>query len=352
MSNASIRQPAVAGRFYPGDATKLEAEVQHYLTAARAPDDCLDPPLVKAIIAPHAGYVYSGPIAASAYVHLACSDIPIRRFILIGPAHFVPVRGLAVSGAAAFDTPLGRVPVDEAARAAALALPGVTVDEYAHRPEHCLEVQLPFLQELFLDFSIVPLLAGDTTAEEVAAVLEALWDGPETRIVISSDLSHYHSHANASRLDQETAEAIADLRPEALRGDCACGREAIAGLLLAARRRFLYIADIRRVGGSGAAASYVADDFVTRIDAGGGNAYRIRSSATHRCSSLHSNACAIDGGGITGSICCNNTGECRVFLHAHSHSGFASRILLNTGQQIIAAGCISGITRHNCQLIT
>jgi len=253
MSNASVRQPAVAGRFYPAGADQLEADVQRYLNAARAPDDCIDPPLVKAIIAPHAGYPYSGPIAASAYVHLACSDIPVRRFILIGPAHFAPVSGLAVSGAAAFDTPLGRVPVDEAARAAVLALPGVTVDEYAHRPEHCLEVQLPFLQELFLDFSIVPLLAGDTTAEEVAAVLEALWDGPETRIVISSDLSHYHSHTTAARLDQETAEAIVGLRPEALRDDCACGREPIAGLLLAARRRGMTAenVDLRSSGDTG-----------------------------------------------------------------------------------------------------
>ena len=253
MSNSSIRQPAVAGRFYPAGAVPLEADVHRYLNAALAPDDCIDPPLVKAIIAPHAGYPYSGPIAASAYVHLACSDIPVRRFILIGPAHFAPVSGLAVSGAAAFDTPLGRVPVDEAARAAVLALPGVGVDDYAHRPEHCLEVQLPFLQELFLDFSIVPLLAGDTTAEEVADALEALWGGPETRIVISSDLSHYHSHATAAWLDRETAEAIVALRPEALRDDCACGREPIAGLLLAARRRGLAAenVDLRSSGDTG-----------------------------------------------------------------------------------------------------
>ena len=253
MSISTVRQPAVAGRFYPADADQLEADVQRYLNAARAPDDCLDPPLVKAIIAPHAGYPYSGPIAASAYVHLACSDIPVRRFILIGPAHFVPVNGLAISGAAAFDTPLGRVPVDEAARDAALALPGVAVDAYAHRPEHCLEVHLPFLQELFLDFSIVPLLAGNTTPEEIAAVLEALWDGPETRIVISSDMSHYHSQTTAARLDRETAEAIVGLRPEALREDCACGREPIAGLLLAARRRGMAasLVDLRSSGDTG-----------------------------------------------------------------------------------------------------
>ena len=199
MPISQPRPPAVAGRFYPAEAERLEAQVKQYLNAAAAPEDCLDPPLVKAIIAPHAGYVYSGPIAASAYVHLACSDVPIRRFILLGPAHFAPVRGLALSSAPAFDTPLGRVPVDDEARAAALALPGVEVDDIAHRPEHCLEVQLPFLQTLFPDFTIVPLLVGDTTPEEVAVVLERLRDGPETRIVISSDLSHYHCLLYTSR---------------------------------------------------------------------------------------------------------------------------------------------------------
>jgi AmmeMemoRadiSam system protein B len=253
MPIPTIRRPAVAGRFYPGDADRLDADVRQYLSAARAPDDCLDPPLVKAIIAPHAGYPYSGPIAASAYLHLACSDIPVRRFILVGPAHFAPVRGLALSGAAAFDTPLGRVRVDDDARATILDLPGVTVDDYPHDPEHCLEVQLPFLQTLFIDFTIVPLLVGDTPAGQVADVLDALWDGPETRIVISSDLSHFYDLATARRLDEETAEAIVGLRPEALREECACGREAVAGLLLAARRRAMRaeLVDLRSSGDTG-----------------------------------------------------------------------------------------------------
>lgn len=253
MPTPHPRPPAVAGRFYPAEADRLAADVQRYLNAATAPEDCLDPPLVKAIIAPHAGYVYSGPIAASAYVQLACSDVPIRRFVLLGPAHFAPVRGLAISGAPAFDTPLGRVPVDDEARAAALSLPGVAVDDTAHRPEHCLEVQLPFLQTLFPDFTIVPLLVGDATPEEVAAVLERLWDGPETRIVISSDLSHYHDGRAARRLDDETAAAIVALRPERLRDDAACGREAIAGLLLAARRHAMTATavDLRHSGDTG-----------------------------------------------------------------------------------------------------
>ncbi|CUS03318.2 MEMO1 family protein Thimo_3050 [Candidatus Promineifilum breve] len=253
MNDHAVRSPAVAGRFYPADPDQLEAEVQRYLNAARAPEDCLDPPLVKAVIVPHAGYPYSGPIAASAYVQLACSDVPVRRFILLGPAHFAPVDGLALSGATAFDTPLGRVPVDAAARDALASFPAVVIDDYAHRPEHCLEVELPFLQTLFPDFSIVPLLVGEATAEQVAEVLEVLWGGPETRIVISSDLSHYHDHATARRLDEETAAAIVALRPEELREDCACGRAAIAGLLLAARRRAMHaeLVDLRSSGDTG-----------------------------------------------------------------------------------------------------
>lgn len=253
MNDHAVRSPAVAGRFYPADPDQLEAEVQRYLNATRAPEDCLDPPLVKAVIAPHAGFPYSGPIAASAYVQLACSDVPVRRFILLGPAHFAPVGGLALSSKMAFDTPLGRVPVDAAARDALAAFPAVTIDDYAHRPEHCLEVELPFLQTLFLDFSIVPLLVGEATAEQVAEVLEALWDGPETRIVISSDLSHYHDHATARRLDEETAAAIVALRPDQLREDSACGRAAIAGLLLAARRRAMQaeLVDLRSSGDTG-----------------------------------------------------------------------------------------------------
>lgn len=253
MPTHPIRPPAVAGRFYPADPDRLEANIRRYLNDADAPEDCEDYPLVKAVIAPHAGYSYSGPIAASAFVQLACSDIPVKRFVLLGPAHFAPVRGIALSGADAFDTPLGRVPVDEDGRAAALSLPGVTIDDDAHAPEHCLEVELPFLQELFLDFTIVPMLVGEATSEEVAAVLEALWGGPETRIVVSSDLSHYHDYATARRLDEETAAAVVALRPDALREHSACGRAAIAGLLTIARRRGLtaQAVDLRNSGDTG-----------------------------------------------------------------------------------------------------
>jgi AmmeMemoRadiSam system protein B len=254
MSSPSIRPPAVAGQFYPDDPDRLQADVRRYLNGADAPEDCLDPPFVKAIIAPHAGYPYSGPIAASAYVQLACSDIPAKRFVLVGPAHYAPVHGLGVSGAAAFETPLGPAPVDEASRAAVLALPFADVTDAAHAPEHSLEVQLPFLQELFLDFAIVPLLVGAATPPtQVAEALEALWGGPETRIVISSDLSHFYDHETAQMLDESTADVIVTLRPEALREDSACGRVAIAGLLLAARRRGMSarLIDLRNSGDTG-----------------------------------------------------------------------------------------------------
>ena len=253
MYTPIIRPPAVAGQFYPDDPARLQSLVMGYLNDADAPEDCEDYPLVKAVIAPHAGYPYSGPIAASAYVHLACSDIPVKRFVLLGPAHFAPVRGLALSGATAFETPLGRVPVDEDARAALLALPGVITDDEAHTPEHCLEVHLPFLQTLFLDFTIVPLLVGRATVEQVAGVIDSLWGGSETRIIISSDLSHYHPYAEARRLDGETAAAITALRQEALREDSACGGAAIAGLLAVARRRGLdaQLIDLRSSGDTG-----------------------------------------------------------------------------------------------------
>lgn len=253
MNVPITRPPAVAGQFYPDDPQRLEADVQRYLTNAEAPENCEDYPLVKAIIAPHAGYPYSGPIAATAYLQLACTDIPVKRFVLVGPAHYEPLRGLAVSSATAFGTPLGRVPIDEEGRDAALAVPGVHVNDIAHRPEHALEVQLPFLQSLFLDFTIVPLLVGEATADEVAAVLDALWDGPETRIVISSDLSHFHDYATARWLDDQTAGAITALHRAALRDGCACGQEAIAALMTVAQRRGLSarLVDLRNSGDTG-----------------------------------------------------------------------------------------------------
>jgi AmmeMemoRadiSam system protein B len=226
------RSPAVAGLFYPGDPRVLKRTVDDYLAEA-SPDG--EPP--KALIVPHAGYVYSGPIAASAYATLARARASVHRVVLLGPAHRVPLRGLAASSAARFETPLGPVELDRAAIDLALTLPQVRLMDAAHAQEHSLEVQLPFLQEVLERFSLVPFVVGDAGPEEVAEVLDLLWGGPETLIVISSDLSHYHAYAVARQLDAATSAAIEALRPRDIGYDQACGRIPINGLLEVARRR-------------------------------------------------------------------------------------------------------------------
>ena len=229
-----VRPPAVAGLFYPEDPQTLKTMVHQFLREAT-----ISGPVPKAIIAPHAGYIYSGPVAASAYKPLLPARGKIERVVLIGPAHRLPFRGIATVDVDAFLTPLGAVPVDREAIAALLDLPYVQVLDEAHAPEHCLEVQLPFLQEILGDFKIVPLLVGEATPEEVAEVLERLWDGDGTLIVVSSDLSHYYDYETARRLDLETTRAIEELAPERLTWESACGRLPIAGLLLVARRKGL-----------------------------------------------------------------------------------------------------------------
>ena len=241
----SVRAAAVAGQFYPAHPGVLDADLRGYLTAAVA-----EPPVPKAVIAPHAGYIYSGPVAASAYAPLAAGAGEVSRVILLGPAHRVWFQGLAASGAAAFETPLGLVPVDVEAVNRVLTLPQVTTRDDAHRSEHCLEVHLPFLQTVLDDFAIVPLVVGDATAAEVAEVVDLLWGGAETIVVVSSDLSHYHDYETARRLDAETSRAIEDLRPEDISPEQACGRLPIQGLLLAARTRGLHVetVDLRSSG--------------------------------------------------------------------------------------------------------
>ena len=229
-----IRSPAVAGTFYPVDAARLRAVVASCLAeASGAPGD--RPP--KAVIAPHAGYVYSGPVAGHAFAALGAAASQIRRVVVIGPAHFVPVQGLAVPSAEVFRMPLGDVPLDRAAIAGILDLSQVELADAPHRPEHALEVELPFLQAVLGDFALVPLLVGDATPDDVANVLGRLWDGPETLVVISSDLSHYEPYASARGHDAATAEAIERLDEAALGPRDACGYLPIAGLLIEARRR-------------------------------------------------------------------------------------------------------------------
>jgi hypothetical protein len=234
----TVRPPAVAGAFYPREAGELRSTVEDLLRGRAADEDRPAPKAVKAIIAPHAGYVYSGPIAGSAFRSLAGAAADIRRVVLVGPAHYVPIRGLALPGHHWFATPLGEVRVEPEGAQAALRLPQVRVVPEAHAREHSLEVELPFLQALLGEFDLVPLVAGDADGGEVAEVLERLWGGPETLVVISSDLSHYLPYDAALRADRETADEILALGGP-LHSRQACGSVPINGLLEAARRRGL-----------------------------------------------------------------------------------------------------------------
>jgi MEMO1 family protein len=230
----AIRAPAVAGTFYPAEARRLQAALDGYLGAA---NDARAAGTPKAVIAPHAGYVYSGPVAAHAFASLGEDAPQIRRVVVIGPAHYVPFRGIAVPSATAFRTPLGDVPLDRDAMEAIRDLPQVRLADAPHQPEHALEVELPFLQAMLGNFALVPLLVGEVTAAEVAQVLDRLWDGPDSLLVISSDLSHYEPYARARQHDAATAAAIERLDAESLGPGDACGYLPIGGLLLAAGRR-------------------------------------------------------------------------------------------------------------------
>ena len=242
------RAPAVAGFFYPEDSAELESAVASYLAAVPVPPSSAPAP--KALIVPHAGYVYSGPVAASGYARIAGQRRTIRRVVLLGPSHRIALRGLAASGADAFLTPLGAVPLDREAIDQILDLPQMRIFDAAHRDEHSLEVQLPFLQFLLEDFSLVPLSVGDAEPEEVGEVIERLWGGPETLFVVSSDLSHYYDYETARRLDAATTRAIEALDAQALEPESACGRVPTRGLLVAAKRHGLSVetVDLRSSG--------------------------------------------------------------------------------------------------------
>ena len=230
---AEIRRPGQAGRFYPASPARLRRDVETFLADADPPTG----PAPKALILPHAGYEYSGPVAATGYALLARDRPRVRRVVLLGPSHWADFDGVAVSEAGVFATPLGAVPVDEEGWETAVAQPGVMVSEEAHRPEHSLEVHLPFLQVALGEVAIVPLLVGRATPGEVARVIEALWGGPETRVVVSSDLSHYHDYFTARQRDAATAKAIERLDTRALADHDACGHRPIRGLLVVAGRR-------------------------------------------------------------------------------------------------------------------
>jgi AmmeMemoRadiSam system protein B len=238
------RPAAVAGMFYPDTRQQLVQDIDALMEQAEKPAL-----LPKALIVPHAGYIYSGPVAASAYACLAALHGTISRVVMLAPAHRLAVQGLATSSAQFFRTPLGDVPIDDEGRTAALRLPQVQVNDAAHAHEHAIEVHLPFLQTLLDDFSLLPFVVGMASDDDVAEVLELLWGDSETLILISSDLSHYHPYAEARQIDRATVSSIEQL--QRLEGhQQACGATPINGLIAAARRHHLspHLLDLRNSG--------------------------------------------------------------------------------------------------------
>ena len=246
MAIASVRPACVAGYFYPAEADALRAQVERLLTEAQ-PLEIVPP--VKALLVPHAGYIYSGPVAAAGYGTLVRQRDSIRRVVLLGPAHRALVTGFALPAAQALATPLGEVPVSRSDWLALRQRADVVVDDAPHMYEHSLEVQLPFLQTLLGAFELVPLLVGQADDAQVAQLLAQLWGGPETLIVISSDLSHYHSYAQARHCDRATVDKILRLRAP-LDPEQACGATPLNGLLASAREHGLepHLMDLRNSG--------------------------------------------------------------------------------------------------------
>jgi MEMO1 family protein len=261
-----VRPPAVAGSFYPRGPKELKATVDALLSQAK-PSRQASP---LGIIAPHAGYMYSGPVAANAFAPVAASGSVFERVLLIGPPHYVPVSGVAAPSAATFATPLGEVEVDRDAIATLVEAGLVSIDDRAHAPEHSLEVELPFLQAVLGRFTVIPLLVGDATPEEVASIVGAVMDG-RTLLVVSTDLSHYLDDASARARDVATAKTIERLDFAKLGPQDACGFAALNGSLCAARQGYWGIkrldlrnsgdtsGDRRRVVGYGAWAFSAAE---------------------------------------------------------------------------------------------
>ena len=240
----TIRQPAVAGTFYPDSPGALSQMISNLLGEAKAQD--LSP---KVLVVPHAGLIYSGPIAANAYRLLRSMATEIRRVVLLGPSHRVPLQGMALPDCEAFATPLGEIPLDLDAMAALQSFNQVRVLDQAHAQEHSLEVQCPFLQSCLDEFKLVPIVVGDASALSVAEVIEQLWGEQETLIIISSDLSHFHSYEEACYRDQQTAKAIEQLSSN-LTGGQACGCHPLNGMLKVAQRRGMDVItlDVRNSG--------------------------------------------------------------------------------------------------------
>lgn len=239
----SVRAAAVAGMFYPADPALLRATI-HQLMQDAPHNAAQTPP--KALIVPHAGYIYSGSVAAAGYASILARRGAIRRVVLLGPSHRVYLKGIAAPRADAFATPLGEIRVDHERRAMLIASGEVMSADTPHAQEHSLEVQLPFLQVLLGDFELLPLVAGAAEPEHVAAVLDRVWGDEETLVLISSDLSHYHPYDAARHIDRETAARITQRQP-VLTGEQACGSMCINGLLHLAQIRELNLRELMRL---------------------------------------------------------------------------------------------------------
>lgn len=240
---STIRKPAVAGTFYPASPDELRNMVREMLAKSQSTTMATINP--RAIIVPHAGYIYSGIVAAHAYGCIREFAGRITQVAILGPAHRVALRGMALSPAEFFQTPLGNIPVDQEACAKLASYPQVTMDEEAHEYEHSLEVQLPFLQELLGDFKLVPIVVGETSPEDVYTVLSYFSNNisgdKNTLIVISTDLSHFESYEMASSHDRKTSQAIEELKYENINSGDACGRNPLNGLLYFAREKNLHM---------------------------------------------------------------------------------------------------------------
>ncbi|HEU0202258.1 MAG TPA: AmmeMemoRadiSam system protein B [Burkholderiaceae bacterium] len=266
----STRPSAVAGMFYPGDPAQLRRDIAKMLAPIATDSSAARPQRPpKVLIVPHAGYVYSGPIAAHAYGLLAPFAAQIRRVVLLGPTHRVAVHGLAIPTVAYFETPLGRVALDVEALARLAELPHVVRSDAAHAMEHSLEVQLPFLQSVLQDFHLLPLAVGDVAPTDVAAVIENVWGGDETVILISSDLSHYHPYNDARRIDADTVERILALQTN-IRHEQACGATPINGAVVAARHHGLQprLLDLRNSGDTAGDRHHVVGYAAIAFEAG------------------------------------------------------------------------------------
>jgi len=244
--DSHTRPAAVAGMFYAADPQQLSSDIHHYLSQVD-----VDPSLVpKAIIVPHAGHMYSGPVAASAYKLLEPFANKFKQVILLGPSHRVAFRGIATPDADYFETPLGTIKINTLFCQKAELLHFVNKNKLAHKDEHSLEVHLPFLQTVLNDFELTPFVVGDCSRDDVSTLLELFWNNTDTLLVISTDLSHFHSYERATRQDRLTSNAIEALQPEKIHYEDACGRNPLNGLLTLAIQHQLNISllDLRNSG--------------------------------------------------------------------------------------------------------